>query len=181
SAGHRGMPRAGAGPAHPGGGDGRRRGAGRRAPRRLRARGAGGGTERTAGGAMPAAATEGGPAAGSGRPATARTGRRPLVRGEGLVKHYPIRRGLFRKADQHIHAVDDISFEIGRGESLGLVGESGCGKTTTGRLLTRLTDPTAGRMLLDVGDEGVVDIAHLEGPELKRFRRQVQMIFQDPY
>jgi oligopeptide/dipeptide ABC transporter ATP-binding protein len=110
-----------------------------------------------------------------------RSERLPLVQVEGLQKHFPLDRGIFRKATRHVHAVDDVSFSIAKGESLGLVGESGCGKTTTGRLLTRLADATEGRVLLDVGDEGVVDIAHLEGTQLKRFRRNVQMIFQDPY
>lgn len=80
-----------------------------------------------------------------------------------------------------MHAVDDVSFTIPAGKSLGLVGESGCGKTTTGKLLTRLIDPTAGKILIADEKNNLVDLAALKGAELKRFRRRVQMIFQDPY
>jgi peptide/nickel transport system ATP-binding protein len=87
---------------------------------------------------------------------------------------------MFRRGKSYIHAVDDISFEIPTGKSLALVGESGCGKTTTGKLLTRLYDPTAGHIYLQT-DGQMVDLAALKGKTLKRFRRHVQMIFQDPY
>lgn len=104
----------------------------------------------------------------------------PLVQVENLQKLFPLAGGLFRKPKDFIHAVDGVNFTIRRGESLSLVGESGSGKTTTGRLLVRLCDPTAGNVYMDV-DEGKVDIAHLKGGRLKTFRQHVQMIFQDPY
>ncbi len=103
-----------------------------------------------------------------------------LVRVENLSKLFPVGQGVFRKADTFIHAVSELNLEIKRGESVGLVGESGCGKTTTGKLLTRLVDPTSGNIRL-LTDEGEVDIAHLRGNDMKIFRRRVQMIFQDPY
>lgn len=106
---------------------------------------------------------------------------RPLVKVEGLRKLFPIGAGRFRKADAYLHAVDGINFEIAPGESLGLVGESGCGKSTTGRMLVRLMDPTEGSILLQDGDE-MLDIAAIEkGSDMLRFRRRVQMIFQDPF
>lgn len=95
---------------------------------------------------------------------------------ESLRKHFPIRRGLMGKTIGHVHAVDDVSFTVRRGETLGLVGESGCGKTTVGRCLVRLHDPTGGRILF----EGA-DIATLRRSELITFRTRIQMIFQDPY
>jgi oligopeptide/dipeptide ABC transporter ATP-binding protein len=115
--------------------------------------------------------------------------RRSLVQVEALTKLYPLEKGLFRRTNEFVHAVDGIDFEIGRGDSLGLVGESGCGKTTTGRMLTKLTDATDGRILLSDAEAAsigatngqAIDIAHIPRREMKRFRRRVQMIFQDPY
>jgi peptide/nickel transport system ATP-binding protein len=104
-----------------------------------------------------------------------------LVKVEGLRKLFPVSQGLFQRAERFIHAVDGVSFEIAPGESLGLVGESGCGKTTTGKLLVRLLDPTEGHIYLNDGGSGAMDLAGLRGRQLKRFRRRVQMIFQDPY
>ena len=103
-----------------------------------------------------------------------------LVAIKDLSKLYPVGQGIFRQSDMFVHAVSNFNLEIKRGESVGLVGESGCGKTTTGKLLTRLVDPTEGNIILNTED-GTVDIAHLKGKEMKRFRRRVQMIFQDPY
>ncbi len=108
------------------------------------------------------------------------TEQRILVNIRNLSKLYPASTGIFSKSDVFVHAVSKINLQIAHGESVGLVGESGCGKTTTGKLLTRLIDPTEGSIELDTED-GVVDIAQLKGNALKRFRRNVQMIFQDPY
>jgi oligopeptide/dipeptide ABC transporter ATP-binding protein len=103
-----------------------------------------------------------------------------LVRIDNLSKLYPVGAGIFSRSEIFIHAVSNLNLAIDRGESVGLVGESGCGKTTTGKLLTRLIDPTEGKIELHT-EEGVVDIASLRGKTLKVFRRRVQMIFQDPY
>lgn len=107
----------------------------------------------------------------------------PLVKVDGLTKLFPVSRGMFRKPVDFIHAVDGISFEIAPGESLGLVGESGCGKSTTGRMLVRLTDATSGQILLgdSTGSDDLVDVAHIDDSDMGKFRRRVQMIFQDPY
>jgi oligopeptide/dipeptide ABC transporter ATP-binding protein len=104
-----------------------------------------------------------------------------LVKVEGLRKLFPVSSGLFSTTHSFIHAVDDVNFEIHAGRSLGLVGESGCGKTTTGKLIVRLLDPTDGHIYVDDPGMGVVDLAGLRGKQLKAFRRRVQMIFQDPY
>ncbi|MBN2005303.1 MAG: ABC transporter ATP-binding protein [Anaerolineae bacterium] len=104
-----------------------------------------------------------------------------LVRVAGLKKHFPVGSGLFRRAKSHIYAVDDVNFAIQKGKSLGLVGESGCGKTTTGKMLVRLHDPTGGHIYLNDAELGQVDLAEVKGTQLRTFRRRVQMIFQDPY
>jgi oligopeptide/dipeptide ABC transporter ATP-binding protein len=100
----------------------------------------------------------------------------PLLEVSGLKKHFPIYRGVFSKVSGHVYAVDGVSFSIARGETLGLVGESGCGKSTVGRTLLRLLEPTAGTV--KVGGE---DITHLEDEKLLPYRRRMQMIYQDPY
>ena len=100
-----------------------------------------------------------------------------LVTVEGLKKHFPIGGGLLRRASSFVHAVDGVNFQIRRGETLGLVGESGCGKTTTGKLIARLYDPTGGHIYLNDSELGQVDLAELSGRSLKMFRRRVQMIF----
>jgi oligopeptide transport system ATP-binding protein len=99
----------------------------------------------------------------------------PLLQVENLKKHFPIHRGLLRRQVGTVKAVDGISFDIQRGETLGLVGESGCGKSTAGRTILRLYDATDGRILFDGGD-----IAHLSGERLRNARPRMQMIFQDP-
>ncbi len=113
------------------------------------------------------------------RPNPSVGGRTPdsaLLKVEGLKKHFPIRKGLLGKTVGHVFAVDGVSFEIRQGETLGLVGESGCGKSTVGRCLLRLYEPTAGRIIY-----GGRDIAALSSKDLIKFRTKVQMIFQDPY
>ncbi len=100
-----------------------------------------------------------------------------LVHVDHLVKHFPITRGIvFQKQVGAVHAVDDVSFKIYKGETLGLVGESGCGKSTTGRTLLQLYRPTSGHVYF----EGV-DLVNLKGEDLRFMRRRMQMIFQDPY
>lgn len=100
-----------------------------------------------------------------------------LLKLDNLVKHFPITQGIiFRKQIGAVHAVDGISFEVYRGETLGLVGESGCGKSTTGRTILQLYRPTAGHVYFDG-----VDLVELKGAELRKMRRRMQMIFQDPY
>ncbi len=105
---------------------------------------------------------------------------RLLVNIKNLSKLFPVEAGVFRRAKAFVHAVSKLNLQIHYGESVGLVGESGCGKTTTGKLVTRLIDPTEGSIELNTS-HGVVDIASLKGKTLKEFRRTVQMIFQDPY
>jgi len=100
---------------------------------------------------------------------------------EGLKKYFPIRRGLLRRVVGQVKAVDDVSFTIDRGETLSLVGESGCGKTTTSRCILRAIQPSAGAIQFRTGDDQAVDVAGLPRAELRPLRRQMQMIFQDPY
>jgi peptide/nickel transport system ATP-binding protein/oligopeptide transport system ATP-binding protein len=100
----------------------------------------------------------------------------PLVEVRDLVKFFPIRGGVLQRKVASVQAVDGVSFDIQRGETLGLVGESGCGKTTVGRLLLRLIDPTSGSIRFDG-----TDIARLSGSALHPYRRRMQIIFQDPY
>ncbi|MEV8430020.1 dipeptide ABC transporter ATP-binding protein [Streptomyces chartreusis] len=99
-----------------------------------------------------------------------------LLKVEGLQKHFPIRKGLLQRQTGAVRAVDGIDFEVRKGETLGVVGESGCGKSTMGRLITRLLEPTGGK----VEFEGR-DITHLGVGQMRPMRRDVQMIFQDPY
>lgn len=109
------------------------------------------------------------------RETTSRESGAPLIRAEGISMHFPVRSGIFRRRVGAIQAVDDVSFEIRRGETLALVGESGCGKSTTGRILMRLFEPSAGRIVFDG-----TDITALAGERLRRIRPRMQMIFQDP-
>ena len=110
------------------------------------------------------------PAVARGTPAT------PVLEVVDLKKHFVIRKGLLRRAAGHVRAVDGLSFAIGDGETLGLVGESGCGKSTVGRTILRLIEPTAGVIRL-----GGHDVTHLSRSELRPYRRQMQIIFQDPF
>src|SRR5688500_2531097 len=100
-----------------------------------------------------------------------------LIEVRDLVKHFPVTRGIiFQKQIGAVHAVDGVSFDVMRGETLGIVGETGCGKTTTARLITRLLEPTSGTIRYD-GE----DISALSRRQLKPLRSEMQIIFQDPY
>ncbi|MDE3257882.1 MAG: ATP-binding cassette domain-containing protein [Gemmatimonadota bacterium] len=101
---------------------------------------------------------------------------RPLLEVHGLKKHFPITRGVFSRTVGYVRAVDGVSFTMRRGETLGLVGESGCGKTTAGRSILRLIEATAGRVLFNGAD-----VFDLKRSELRAVRRRMQIIFQDPY
>ena len=101
---------------------------------------------------------------------------RPLLRVTDLVKNFPVKKRLLARAAEQVHAVDRVSFEIAAGETLGLVGESGCGKSTTGRCILRLTEPSSG----EVWFEGR-DVTQLSGSALRALSRDMQIIFQDPY
>ncbi|UNO43810.1 dipeptide ABC transporter ATP-binding protein [Streptomyces sp. MST-110588] len=115
--------------------------------------------------------------AGRTAPAAAGAGDgEPLLRVRGLVRHFPITKGLLKRHVGAVQAVDGIDFEVRPGETLGVVGESGCGKSTMGRLITRLDEPTGGSIEFDGKD-----ITHLSPGQLRPMRRDVQMIFQDPY
>jgi len=100
----------------------------------------------------------------------------PLLQVKGLKKHFPIRGGLLRRVVDHVHAVDGVSFDMQPGETLGLVGESGCGKSTTGRCVLRLIEPTAGQVLFEGRDLGAMTPQQLRG-----VTRDMQIIFQDPF
>jgi peptide/nickel transport system ATP-binding protein/oligopeptide transport system ATP-binding protein len=99
-----------------------------------------------------------------------------LLEVSNLVKHYPVRSGVFRRAIGTVHAVDGVSFTLGTGETLGLVGESGCGKSTVARSILRLVEPTSGSIRING-----LDITHLRKAELRPHRRSMQIIFQDPF
>jgi peptide/nickel transport system ATP-binding protein/oligopeptide transport system ATP-binding protein len=99
-----------------------------------------------------------------------------LVEVRNLVKYFPVRAGLLQRVVNHVKAVDDVSFSVRKGETLGLVGESGCGKTTVGRTMLRLIEPTAGSVLVNGRD-----VFRMKADELKAVRREMQIIFQDPY
>ena len=100
----------------------------------------------------------------------------PLVRVKELKVHFPIRRGIFSRISQYVEAVDGVTFDVYRGQTLGLVGESGCGKTTIGRCLMRLINPTSGTVMF-----GGVDISTMSQAKLRPYRKRFQIIFQDPY
>jgi len=107
----------------------------------------------------------------------------PLLEVRDLKKHFPITKGLFSSIHGYVKAVDGVSFTIPRGQVLGLVGESGCGKTTVGRMIMRLYKPTAGQILVRLGEnsQAAADLSGLSHGQLMPYRRQMQMIFQDPY
>ena len=99
-----------------------------------------------------------------------------ILQAENLVKHYPIKAGVLRRTVGHVRAVDGVSFELYKGETLGIVGESGCGKSSLGRMLIRLEEPTSGTLTF----EGV-DVYSLKAGDMRRLRRDIQIVFQDPY
>jgi oligopeptide transport system ATP-binding protein len=99
-----------------------------------------------------------------------------ILQAENLVKHYPIKAGVLRRTVGHVKALDGVSFELYKGETLGIVGESGCGKSTLARMLMRLEEPTAGKLTFDG-----VDVYSQRGSAMRRLRRDIQIVFQDPY
>jgi peptide/nickel transport system ATP-binding protein len=105
----------------------------------------------------------------------------PLLDVRGLRKFFPIAKGLLHRVTGHVRAVDDVSFTVQEGETLGLVGESGCGKTTTARCILRAIEPTGGQILYRTGSDAVVDLAPMSAGELAPLRKDIQMIFQDPF
>ncbi|MVA76221.1 dipeptide ABC transporter ATP-binding protein [Auraticoccus sp. F435] len=114
--------------------------------------------------------------------------REVILSARDLVKHYPIRTGVLRRTTGQVRAVAGVSFDLYKGETLGIVGESGCGKSTLGRLLVQLERPTSGRLAfggtvedLDAGAPDVVDMVAADGNRLRQLRRDVQIVFQDPY
>jgi len=103
-------------------------------------------------------------------------GEQPILEIKGLKKHFPIRTGFFNKVTGHVKAVDGVDFQVLPGETLGIVGESGCGKSTTGRTILRLMDPTEGEVWFNGKD-----LAKLSKEQMRQMRKDIQMVFQDPY
>lgn len=99
-----------------------------------------------------------------------------ILQATDLVKHYPIKTGVIRRTTGHVRAVDGVTFELHKGETLGVVGESGCGKSTLGRLLMRLEEPTSGQVIFNG-----VDMYSRKGAAMRKLRRDIQIVFQDPY
>ncbi len=104
-----------------------------------------------------------------------------ILRVKSLKKYFPIEKGLLRRTVGYVKAVDDVSFEIAKGEVLGLVGESGCGKTTLGRCILRAIDPTSGEVILRTHEDDTVDITQLDKKQLRALRKEMQLVFQDPF
>ncbi len=99
-----------------------------------------------------------------------------VLKVRGLTKHYPIKKGVFGTSESVVHALENVSFDVHRGETFAIVGESGCGKSTCGKCVLRLTEPTSGSVMLD-GQE----FTQLKGNELTEARKKLKLIFQDPY
>ncbi len=116
------------------------------------------------------------PVAPAARSTNGKSVTEPILSVQGLEKHFPVTKGLFKRQVGAVKAVDGISFDVRKGETLGLVGESGCGKTTTGRMITRLIEPTGGKIVFEGHD-----ITHMSQSKIRPLRRDVQIIFQDPY
>ena len=115
----------------------------------------------------------------SGQPSNPTTDQRILAV-QGLRKFFPITQGLMRRVTGHVRAVDDVNLHVNAGETLSIVGESGSGKTTLGRMIVRAIEPTQGEIMLKTDDSTWVDLAQLQGKELRAVRRHFHMIFQDP-
>ena len=105
----------------------------------------------------------------------------PILEVRRLKKHFPIHRGFLRRNVGWVRAVDDVSFSVAEGQTLSLVGESGCGKTTTARCILRAIEPTAGEVLFRTKEGPVVDLAGLTQSRIRPLRKEMQMIFQDPF
>ena len=105
----------------------------------------------------------------------------PILEVTNLKKHFPIQKGLFKKIVGNVRAVDGVDFKINKGETVSLVGESGCGKTTTARCIMRALDPTSGEIKFKTKNNEIIDLSKLSKDEVRPYRDDIQMIFQDPF